>query len=131
MNLTDRAIADLAQITGNTNDFGVEFTLINTDEVEAEMVGFHTKHHLSIDDVGNTVNSKKASIAFSESNLPEGFSVRISDESSDFYGEVNMKDWLVNVKDSTGVEKNYKVQQWFPDEKLGMIVLILADYVAD
>ena len=39
-----------------------------------------------------------------------------------------MKDWQANVADSTGVVKNYKVQQWFPDEKLGMIVLILGMY---
>jgi len=131
MNLTERAIQDLAQITGNSNDFGVKIVLTDTLDRSAELVGFHVKHHMNIDELGNTVNSKKASVAFSESNLPAGFSIRVEDDNSDFYGDVSLKDWLVQVADSTGNQKMYKVQQWFPDEKLGMIVLILGDYVAD
>lgn len=118
MSLLDTIKADIESITSNSNDFGVSITIISPTNVSTTLTGIHTKHHLGIDTDGNMVNSKKASIAFSEKFL----SCRNSNE------EVSLTNYRVEVKDSTGIAKNYIVQQWFPDETIGLIVCILEDY---
>lgn len=131
MSLTDQAIQDMKDITGNGDDFGVSFQLMSPDGAIAVVKGFHVKIHQAIDEIGLTVNSKKASIAFSEGNLPIGYVIRITDTDHHMIGEVNLKGFRIDIADSTGVVKKYKAQQWFPDEKLGLIVVILGDYAAD
>lgn len=118
MGLLDIIKSDIESITSNLNEFGVSITLTSTNNVSTILTGIHTKHHLGIDTDGNMVNSKKASIAFSEKFL----SCRNSNE------EISLTNYRVNVKDSTGVTKKYIVQQWFPDETIGLIVCILEDY---
>ena len=118
MGLIDNINADIASITSNLNEFGVSIEIVSPNGVPTTINGIHTKHHLGIDTDGNMVNSKKASIAFSEVFYP----CRNSG------GEVDLKNYKVNVKDSTGFTKNYIVQQWFPDETIGLIVCILEDY---
>ena len=51
-----------------------------------------------------------------------GYSIR------DVSGEVNMKNHLVEIADSTGVLYKYKVSSFLPDEVLGMVVCILEAY---
>jgi len=122
MGLVSQALADIQHITSNLNDFGVEFDLISPSAVVTPMVGVHTKHHLGMSAEGVPVNSKTASVAFSESNLPISVSIRNA------AGEVKLKDWKVDVKDSTGGEKKYIIREWFPDEMIGLIVCILGDF---
>jgi hypothetical protein len=38
---------------------------------------------------------------------------------------------VVNVKDSTGIVKNYVVLQNWPDETIGLITFILGDYTPE
>ncbi len=121
MGLIDQINEDIKNIASNLNDFGVQIILIRPNNQEFIINGIHTKHHLGIDTDGNMVNSKKASIAFSES-LINTFSIRNS------FNEVDLRGYKINVKDSTGILKNYIVQQWFPDETIGLIVCILEDY---
>jgi len=118
MGLIDNINADIASITSNLNDFGVSIEMITPNGTATTINGIHTKHHLGIDTDGNMVNSKKASIAFSETFL----NCRNSNE------EVALTNYRVSVKDSTGIVKEYIVQQWFPDETIGLIVCILEDY---
>ena len=67
-----------------------------------EIQGLHTKIHLGVDTDGNMVNAKKAHISFSEDNvLALGFSIR------NIKGEVDLRKWKVDVKDSTGIVKKY------------------------
>lgn len=122
MSLIDTINADIAKITSNLNEFGVSIELIAPTLETITINGIHTKHHLGIDTDGNMVNSKKASIAFSESLLIAPYPVRNANK------EVDLLNHLINVKDSTGIVKNYIVQQWFPDETIGLIVCILEDY---
>lgn len=118
MGLLDTIKSDIELITSTLNEFGVSIVLTSPLGVVTTLTGIHTKHHLGIDTDGNMVNSKKASIAFSESFL----SCRNSSE------EVSLTNYRVSVKDSTGIIKEYIVQQWFPDETIGLIVCILEDY---
>lgn len=122
MSLIDTINSDIAKITSNNKEFGVSIELIAPTLETITINGIHTKHHLGIDTDGNMVNSKKASIAFSESLLIAPYPVRNTNK------EVDLLNHLINVKDSTGIVKNYIVQQWFPDETIGLIVCILEDY---
>lgn len=122
MGLLDQARIDLEQISGNTNDFGVEIT-INKDNVDYVVTGFHTKHHTGYDTDGVRISTKIASVGFSEKKLTDlGCTVRNAKD------EVLLNKSLVNVKDSTGDVKSYICRESYPDEALGFIILILGDY---
>jgi len=125
MGLIDQINTDIAKITSNPNEFGVSIEFISPASISATIIGIHTKHHLGIDSEGNVVNTKKASIAFSESVLVEANPDYIIRNTA---GEIDLKDHRVNVKDSTGITKEYVVAKWFPDETIGLIVVILSAY---
>jgi hypothetical protein len=119
--LLDQAREDIKQITSNLNDFAIPATFTAPTAETKDINVIHSKHHTSIDTDGRRVNSKNASLSFSES-LMVGYPVR------DNKGEVNLKGHLVQVPDSTGVVKTYSINQWYPDETLGLIVCIIGDY---
>lgn len=88
-----------------------------------ETKGWATKHWINFESDGNPINSKNAHICIDETLLTEaGYPLRNSDQ------EVHLKNHRVAVKDSSGIVKNYIVNEWFPDETLGLIVCILGDY---
>ena len=122
MNLTDQARLDLQQITGNGNDFGVDITLTAPTAETITVKGLNTKHHTGFALDGVRVNTKTASVAVAEAFLVAPYPVRNAN------GEVAMLNHKVDVKDSTGNLKNYIVRECFPDEELGLIVLILGDF---
>lgn len=122
MGLIDQAKADIETITSNSNDFGKSMILLSPFGDELVVIGLHTKHHLGIDNDGNFVNSKNAHISVSEKFLTDaGYPVRIN-------GEVNLSGHRVKVADSTGVVKTYSIDQWFPNETVGLITCILGTY---
>lgn len=136
MGLKDAARALIHQITTDTSGWADEITLLSPGNANfdptfdvsfgtsAAIKGLHTKHHLGIDlQTGNHVNEKKAHISFTEKQVVDlGFQIRDAD------GEVNMAGYLCKVKDSTGTLVLYVINQWFPDETVGLIVCILGDY---
>lgn len=87
------------------------------------LTGFATKHWISFDSDGIQINSKNAHVTIDENYLvSQGYVVRNA------RGEIALLSHLVSFKDSSGVIKNYKVKSNYPDETLGLIVLILEDY---
>lgn len=124
MGLVDQAKADIEQITSTTDDWAVSITLIAPTLETVTLTGLHTKHHLSIDvESGKQVNAKNAHISVSEKFMTDAlYPVR------DLKGDVNLKNHRVRVKDSTGEVKDYVINQWFPDETIGLITCILGDY---
>ncbi len=125
MGLIEQAQKDWQAITNNKSEFGVTLKFKAPTNEEAEVAGLHTKHHLGFDEMGKPVNSKTAYITVSEKLLTDaGYPVRVN-------GEVKLVNHLVTVKDSTGTEKNYIIQQWMPDETLGAITLVLGVYTGD
>jgi len=124
MSLTERAIADAQQITSNGTDFGVECVFVSPTNETVTANALHTKHNTGVDfETGMLVNSKIASIAVSEPLLNSlGYVTR------DTAGECTLKNHRVSVADSTGLVNEYKVSENYPDEKLGLIVLILVDF---
>lgn len=87
------------------------------------LTGLTSKHFITFDTDGSTVNSKNAHICIDEDILTNAsYPVRNAK------GEVNLMKHRVSCKDSTGIVKNYVINQNYPDETLGLIVCILADF---
>ena len=88
-----------------------------------ETTGFVSKHWINYDTDGSSVNSKNAHICIDEDDLVlKNYPVRNANN------EVSLMNHRVTTKDSSGIEKKYLIKEWFPDETLGLIVCILADY---
>jgi len=128
MSLSERIILDVQEITSNKNDFGVDIEIIQNklkeeinEPATIEVVGFHTQHHTGFTLEGERVSSRISSIAVSEGLLVD-FPVRND------IGLVDMVDYIVKVKDSTGTLKNWIVVDSYPDERVGLIVLILGEF---
>jgi hypothetical protein len=123
MSLVQQAILDAKRITSDVKGFGTQIILTAPTSETATIIGRHVKHHLGIDTDGNMVNSKTASITFSESVLA-GLNYPLRNAG----GEVNLKGHKVQVIDSTGTNCTYKCRQWFPDETIGLIVVVLDSF---
>lgn len=122
MNLFNQAIADANSFM--QKDFGVSMDFVAPTSETATIMGWTSKHHVAFDTEGNQVNSKTANITLSEQDLTNaGYPVRNNQ------GEVSMRNHLVYVKDSTQTISKYKVMQYYQDERLGLITLILSDFV--
>jgi len=122
MNLYDKAISD-AKVFMNA-EFSVPLTFVAPTNETASIRGYTTKHHIGFDTEGNMVNSKSVKVTFSEQDLTIlSYPVRNANS------EVDMKNHLVSVKDSTGNTTQFKVSQYYPDERLGLINLILVDFI--
>jgi hypothetical protein len=122
MSLYDLAKADIQQITSNPDEWSREITFTAPTGEIAIINGLHTKHHLGIDTEGARVNSKNAHISISEKLLTDAsYPVRNA------IGEVSLFNHRVAVADSTGIVKNYKITENYPDETIGLIVCILSD----
>lgn len=104
--------------------FEENITLKSADgSQELELTGLASKHWINFDTDGAPANSKNAHITIDEDILTAAAYVyRNSD------GEVHLRGHKVTVKDSTGLDKEYIILEWFPDETLGLIACILGDY---
>ena len=124
MNLTDRAKADWLRFSSDSDSgFGVAISFIAPTAETATINGLGTKHRVSIDSDGQTINAKNVHVTFAESLLvAESYPVRNG------AGEVSLRRHRVSFADSTGLQKNYVILETFPDETVGMITCILGDY---
>jgi len=123
MSFLDQVKADIEQITGDADGMTRSLFMQAPTGETATITGLHTKHHLSVDTDGNNVNGKNAHISFSEKYLTDlSYPVRNS------AGEVNLRDHKVTVLDSTGNDWTYSINEWYPDETIGLIVCILGDF---
>ena len=122
MGLFDQAKKDIQQITSNSDEWGVELTFISPAGLSVKTYGVHTKHHLGYDTEGNRVNTKNASFSVSEQNLID-LNYPIRNE----HNNVNLGGHKIDAKDSTGTLCHYVINQWFPDESVGLIVCILSE----
>lgn len=122
--LLDRAKKDLQKITTNkSSGFAQDIILTNPVGVSITIQGLHTKTHLDVDQEGNITSTKKGNVSFSEQILIDaGYKIRNAAD------EVDLRDYIVEVKDSTGKLCKYISKTWFPDEHLGHITILLEDY---
>ena len=112
-------------ITDSVTGFAVSITLTAPNSETVTITGLHVKHHIGIDTDGNEVNTKNAHITFDESSVIE---VNALYPLRDVNGEVFLYRHKVDVKDSTGIVKNYVIREWFTDETFGNIRCTLGDF---
>ncbi len=121
MNLLDTARMDANNIV--QGEFSSPCTITNPQRtVSASLPALSTKHHITINpDTGQPVNAKNAHICLSETKLNElGYATRVN-------GEISLIGHFIEVPDSTGIVKKYKISESWPNETLGLIVCILQD----
>lgn len=123
MSLLDQSRIDARAIS--TGPFSQAVNLIAQTGENVTINALGNKIGRKVDSgTGVIVNSKNASVVVHEDELTSvGFPVRNND------GEVSMIGVLVNTKDSSGRLCNYIVQENIPDETIGLITLLLGDYV--
>ena len=121
-NILSRIRTDARKIV---NSLGFETDIIIT-QGESEPItvkGLGMVHHIAFDTEGRTINSKQAHITVHENDLT-GLTVRTTK------GDVYLRGCIVEFADSTGVVKKYNVKENYADETIGIIVLILDQYVS-
>ena len=121
MSLLDTARMDAKNIV--QGEFSSPCTITNPQRsVSVSLSALATKHHIIINpETGQPVNAKNAHICLSETKLNElGYITRVN-------GEVSLVGHFINVSDSTGIVKKYKISETWPNETLGIIVCILQD----
>jgi len=117
-----KKVSELVTMNGGGDGWGVSQNWTSPTGQQVTIVGLHVKHHMGFDADGNVVNSKTASVTFSEKAMIDAaYSIRVN-------SEVNLDKHKVSVKDSTGNIYNYMVKTWLPDETLGLITCILSAY---
>jgi hypothetical protein len=123
--IIDMAKADIERITGDLGGFGKSMTFTNlaTPPVTITVTGTTARHHQSFDTDGVKVSSRNIHVSVSEKQFTDqSYPVRNAS------GDVALQGHRVAVADSTGVVKNYVVREQYPDETIGLIVLILWTY---
>lgn len=121
MSLLDTARMDAKNIV--QGEFSSPCTITNPQRsVSVSLSALATKHHIIINpETGQPINAKNAHICLSETKLNElGYITRVN-------GEVSLVGHFINVSDSTGIVKKYKISETWPNETLGLIVCILQD----
>lgn len=121
MSLLDTARMDAKNIV--QGEFSSPCTITNPQRsVSVSLSALATKHHIIINpDTGQPINAKNAHICLSETKLNElGYITRVN-------GDVSLVGHFINVSDSTGIVKKYKISETWPNETLGLIVCILQD----
>jgi len=123
MSALDQMKADIASISSNPLGFNEVVTFTARTEETATIYCIPNKIGRKLETgTGMIINTKNPSVVFSESVMPITYPVRND------AGEVSMIGDRVTMADSTGVQKEYIVQQNIPDETVGLITLILGDY---
>lgn len=121
--LIDQATSDWRRFSSDLDGFATTITFTAPTAEIAIVAGLAMKHHISIDSEGNPINSKNAHISVSEKLLTD-----VAYPTRNTAGEVDLLNHKVEYVDSTGISKEYSVQQNFPDETIGMITCILQDF---
>jgi len=123
MGLLDQVKIDVQSITTDVDGFSQSATFTAPEGATVTINILHAKHHTGYSEDGERVNTKYASIAVAEKSLSD-----LSYPLRNAQSEVDFESHRVDVADSTGIVKNYVISEWYPDETVGLIVLILGDF---
>jgi hypothetical protein len=118
--ILEKARRDAARFT-QSGGFEVDITLTAPDGLTSvDITGLHTRHHQAFDSDGMPANILNMHVGISEKKLTElGYPVRNAADQVDLYQH------RVQCADATGTIRKYVVNEQYPDEGLGHIVLIL------
>ena len=106
--------------------FSTPVILTSPSGISYTTAGFFSKHHNALDMEANRISSKMTSIALHERDLvAKGVVVRNAS------GNVALLNYICQISDSSETSSKYIVRQMYPDELIGIIVLILGDYATN
>lgn len=117
-----------AKMIINRGGYEIDIEIKTPDNgMTVNITGWAVKHFGSFDSDGNQVNTKNVRATIDESVLVSlGYPVRSNKKG---IPEVDLIKHKVSFVDSSGNLTNYIVRENFPDENLGLIVLVLGDYI--
>lgn len=108
----------------NTGGYQIGIELTNKNNTQTINIhGWAVKINGSFDSDGNQVNTKNVHVTIDEDVL-----VNLGYIPRNAKGEVHLLGHKVQYTDSSGVLRSYVVWENYPDENLGLILLILGDY---
>src|SRR6478736_10218660 len=112
----------------NSGGYQIDIEIKTPDNsMTVNITGWAVKHFASFDSDGNQVNTKTVRATVDEAVLIAlGYPVRSNKKG---IPEIDMIKHKVSFVDSSGNLTNYIVRENFPDENLGLIVLMLGDYI--
>lgn len=126
MSLIDRAKADTRQITSNSNEFGRSCVFVAPTSETATVNAIVNQHHTAFNEMNERVNAKISTIAVSESLLTDaGYPTRNADGDV-FFGKTTAGRHRV-----TADGQEYICREWFTDDTVGLIVLMLGEWEED
>jgi hypothetical protein len=116
---------DANKITTDLAGFSQPVTFRAPTGEIATVNALHTKHYLGYDiDTAQEINTLKAHICVSEQELCAlSYPVR-----NEVTNQVALKDHIVIATDANGTEWVYIVREIFPNEKIGVIALVLGSH---
>lgn len=120
MGLLDKAREEMQRFIVDTDGFATEATFTAPDTSTCT-VGVRYNNH------------KETMVAEGEENVVQVATIAVSEEvlkdqsypTRDSNDLIHFQHHLVDVSDSTGDTKNYIIDNWYPDENFGLIVLVL------
>jgi hypothetical protein len=128
MGLVEQIQRDIQSIRGNKSDFGVDITLTapTSPLTVAVITGTTKKHHTIMDEMGMPARNK-ANVINATCTVPT-----LSLDAVDYPyrtagNRVSFKNHIVSWAD-IATTWTYKVEEWYPNEQTGEIVLILGFY---
>lgn len=125
MGLLELMKEDANLMTTDSDDgFAEPVTFIAPSGMEVTVNALHTKHHLGFDiQKAQEINTMKGHVCVAEKELTDlGYPVRNS------VNEVSLMKHKIKAKDANGLLWTYKVAQFFPNDKVGTISIILGSY---
>lgn len=109
----------------NAGGYQIDIIMLTPDKSKTiEITGWAVKHAISFDSDGNQVNTKISRATIDEDTpVAKGITVRNAK------GSVNLVNYKVKFKDSSGVLRGYNVREVLADQNFGLIMLILEDAI--
>lgn len=124
MSLRDTANADLRDILNSDDTGGVLCIITAPDESFEEFRVFHNDIQQSVDPgTGEVVTGRQSSIAVLTNELIDG-----GFEGIRGVADAESRPWLVTITDVVGRSDTFKVCESFPDNSIGLTVLLLEFY---
>lgn len=126
MSLLARARRDARGILSGPDWSTVVTFTAPTGEIEIITATFYRVNRQSLNTEGRITNSIIAHCTVSERDLIEVYyPTRNAGDEVDFSGHI------LTAADEDGVERTYIAKEWHPDHTLGIIRIMLGDYVAN
>jgi hypothetical protein len=125
MGLRDTAAADAIEIINDTIDGGDEIFITSPTGVSETFRALTNDIAISIDpETGLTVSGRQCSAVVATADL-----AAVGFDGITGVADADAKPWVVLATDVNGVQGTFKVAETRPDNTIGLLTLILEEYV--